>query len=159
MRAAILIFVSACAVDRAAMVPDAPAAQVAQPAGCTETFTLVGATTPSPHTLGPIALDGAGVNLCMRLDASGLARAHLMGGTSWENGTASSFAATLERADDRSTIQDGWDVTVDDTPPRTMTNLEWSPAGGSTTDAILWVRARGATATTTIDIALFDPLE
>jgi hypothetical protein len=27
------------------------------------------------------------------------------------------------------------------------------------THTVLWVRARGATATTTVDMALFDPLE
>ena len=159
MRATIFLVLGACAVDRAALTPDAPPAQVAQPSGCADTFTLTGAITPSPHTLGPITIDGAGINLCMRLDATALGRAHFMGGTSYEDGTASSFVATLQRASDRTTIQDGWDVTVDDTPPRTMVNLEWSPAAGSITDTILWVRARGATATTTIDIALFDPLE
>jgi hypothetical protein len=159
MRALGLLLVCSCAVDRAAMTPDAPPAQVAQPSGCAETFTLVGAVTPSPHTLGPITIDGAGVNLCMRLDSSQLSRAHFMGGTAYEDGTASSFVATLERASDRTTIQDGWDVTVDGTPPRTMVNLEWSPAGGSIVDTILWVRARNAPTTTTIDAALFDPLE
>jgi hypothetical protein len=158
MRVAIFFVLGACAVDPAAMKPDAPPAQVAQPTGCAQTFTLVGATTPSPRSIGPIALDGAGIDVCLVLDATGLGRAHFMGGTSYEPGTASSFVATLERAD-RTTIQNGWDVTVDDTPPRTMVNLEWSPPGGTITDAILWVRARGAPATTTIDFALFDPLE
>jgi hypothetical protein len=158
------ILLGACAAERlpavdAPVAADAPANAV-QPA-CAQTITL---TPPSSGTvarqvIGPLSIDANGTAVCLGLDATALARAHLMAGTGYATGTASPFVATLERAADRWTIQDGWDVTVDDTPPRTMTNVEWSPPAGQVTSTILWVRARGAAATTTIDMALFDPLE
>jgi len=158
----LLLVLGGCAAERA-MSPDAPvlpdaAAQTTQPKGCEQTITLVGAITPAPQTIGPRAIDSTGFNVCLDLDATALGRAHFMGGTSWEPSLASSFVATLQRTDG-TTIQEGWDVTVDDTPPRTMVNLEWSPPVGQVTHTVLWVRARGATATTTVDMALFDPLE
>jgi hypothetical protein len=162
------IVLGACAAERLPAVdapvappPDAAAA-VVEPPACTQTITLAptSAGMPAQQVIGPLAVDATGIAVCLDLDATSLARAHLMAGTSWEQGTASSFAATLARAADRVTIQDGWDVTVDDTPPRTMTNLEWSPPAGQVTSTILWVRARGTAATTTtIDMGLFDPLE
>jgi hypothetical protein len=140
--------------------PDAPAAVVHPPA-CAQTITLAptSAGLPARATIGPLAIDATGIAVCLQLDATALGRAHLMAGTAWESGTASSFAATLARAGDHVTIQNGWDVTVDSTPPRTMSNLEWSPPAGQVTSTIFWVRARGAAATTTIDMGLFDPLD
>lgn len=158
------IALGACGAERAFPV-DAPSpadapVHVVQPAACAQTITLAPADagTVAKAVVGPLAIDATGVALCVELDATKLSRAHLMAGTAYEPAMASSFAATLERTD-RTTIQDGWDVTVDDNPPRTMTNLEWSPPAGTVTSTILWVRARGATATTTIDMGLFDPLE
>jgi hypothetical protein len=137
---------------------DDAAAMGVQPEGCAETVTLIGAITTAPRSIGPRAVDANGLNVCLALDAAALARAHFTCSTAYEPGAASSFAVTLQRPD-RSTIHDGWDVTVGAAPARSMAHLEWSPPAGAVTHAVLWLRARGPTATTTVELALFDPLE
>ena len=110
-------------------------------------------------TVGPFALDTNGVSVCLHLDAThNVGAAHFAAETQYASGTVSAFAATLEDLT-YTALQDGWDVTVDDNPPRTMTNLEWDAPLHQVTDAVLWVRAQDTTTSTPISLSLFEPLE
>lgn len=120
------------------------------PGGC---VTLAGTASQDM----PVTADAAGTSVCLHLDASTLARAHLMAGLPGRAGTTSGFSTVLEDASGQ-VIVDGWDVTVGQTDPMTSANLEWSPPAGVTTDATLVVMAPQSTATT-LSLALLDPLE
>lgn len=128
---------------------------VAQPRTCAANVTLVGAISTHPIDVGPLPLDASGANICARLDATQLTRAHLMAGTDQVAGDSSGLVATLQRTD-YTTILDGWDVQVSN---GTFLNVEWSPPAGQTTDVVVWVRAASAPVTTTLALDLFDPLE
>ncbi len=141
-------------------VVDPDPTPVAQPRICVADVTLDGSSGSSaPTTIGPFTLDSNGVNVCLHLDAThNLVAAHFGAETQYASGTTSPFSATLEDPT-YAPLQDGWDVTVDGTPPHTMTNLEWDAPLHQMTDAMLWVRAQGASASTQVALSLFEPLE
>jgi hypothetical protein len=148
------LFLVACAAEHPKPPPLA-----AQPAACTASVALSGTgTNMAQTTFGPATLDAAGITLCAHLDATQLSRAHFAASSEQRPGATSGFAATLERAD-LTSILDGWDLTVGDAPPQTFLNLEWGPPAGQVIDVVLWFRATGAPASTTINLDLFDPLE
>jgi hypothetical protein len=122
--------------------------------------------TPLPTPQGCVTLDPSAAqdysittdaSVCMHLDATMLHRAHFMLGMPAYAGTTSGFTVALRDAAGQ-LIVDGWDVTVGQTDPMTAATVEWSPPAGVTTDATLVISAPQPT-TTTIDLALFDPLE
>ncbi len=154
MKVATLLVLVGCASEHAS----GPPSPVVQPNACAQSVTLVGGTTSAPTPVGPLQLDTSGANLCVRLDATQLSRAHFMASTDQRAGTTSGFDATLQHTD-YTTIVDGWDVSVGETQTQTFLNVEWSPPAGQTTDVVVWVRAAEAPAPATIQLDLFDPLE
>ena len=109
--------------------------------------------------IGPASYDSNGTSVCLHLDAThNLVAAHFAANTDYTPGTVSSFTTTLLDTR-RATLQDGWDVTVGAADPQTFANLEWNAPLHVVTDAVLWVRAPNAPTTTTISVALFEPLE
>jgi len=139
--------------------PDGPDLDAAvNPATCPSWLTLDGAAgTGQPTPVGPVALDGDGVELCLHLDARANRRVHFAAWTDYRDGAETGWASRL--FDDRgAVVRDGWDVVVGD-PPRAFLNLEWSPPAGQVTDVVLHVWAAGAAGSTPLYLALFDPLE
>ena len=130
------------------------------PGGCDEAVVLTpsSGSTPASTTVGPVTLDESGTDVCLHLDGTALLRSHFSAGTELEVGAASSFTLVL-RDQDGGTLLDGWDVTIGDIDAHTFVNLEWSPVGGEVNDVVLHARAKSGTATTTLSLALFDPLD
>lgn len=129
-----------------------------EPRTCAMQLTLDGSAGSAPNVVGPLTLDTSGADLCLHLDATHNTRVHFAASTPYEAGPASSYTATLEDTA-YGAILDGWDVTVGNTDPHTFLNVEWNPPAGQTTNVILWVRSVAGTTPTTINLALFDPLE
>jgi hypothetical protein len=160
-----LVLLVGCASDPATAPPGLPPppdplpvpTPMPTPATCTD-VTLTGSGTIVASQTLPLTIDTQGIALCVHLDASGLARAHFMAGTPSQPGTSSSFESALLDASGQ-LIVDGWDVSFGGTDPTTRANLEWSPPAGQTTDVKLIVWTRTGSATTNVDLALFDPLE
>jgi hypothetical protein len=139
---------------------DPPSDPPVQPRTCVADITLDGSTgSAAPTKLAAMLVDGNGASVCLHLDAThNLVAAHFAAATDYLPGTTSTFATVLEDASFQ-TLQQGWDVTVDDTPPRTFANLEWNAPLHEMTDAVLWIRAAAAPTSTSISVALFEPLE
>ena len=135
-----------------------------QPRTCTADITLDGSAAgggagAGSTRLGPMQLDSSGASICLHLDAtSNLIAAHFMSSTDAMPGSMSPFAVVLQDTS-FATLQDGWDVTVGQTSPATFENLEWNAPLHVVTDAVLWVRASNEARTTSISVALFEPLE
>jgi hypothetical protein len=122
------------------------------------------APPPTPQgcvTLDPSAAQDYSIttdaSVCMHLDATTLHRAHFMADLPARSGTTSGFSIVLQDPSGQALV-DGWDLTIGETDPRTNAHIEWSPPAGVTTDATLVITAPQRTSST-IDIALFDPLE
>jgi len=111
---------------------------------------------------GPVAVDTAGITICLSLDArDNLREAHFMSGTPNESGDMSSFELSLRDANDVELVA-GWDVSIGNTDTKTAANLEYSFAPGQVYAAKLVVRAKpGRTppATTQVGLSLFEPYE
>jgi len=155
MKVALALVLVGCASQHSSDPAPLP---VAPPPACTQNITLVGAITTAPTRVGPLALDAAGADLCIRLDATQMQRAHFMASSDERTGTTSGLEAVLQRPDGTAVL-DGWDVSVGLTQPKTFLNVEWDPPVGQTTDVVVWVRASDAPAAASIDLDLFDPLE
>ena len=153
MKVALALVLVGCTSSHA---PDPTPA--APPPTCAANVTLEGASSTAPTRVGPFTLDTGGADLCVRLDATRLARAHFMASTDERTGTTSGLEAELQRSD-HSMILDGWDVPVGETQPKTFLNVEWDPPVGQTTDVIVWVRASDAPTAASVELDLFDPLE
>ena len=152
----VLALLTGCIVDHHAPPPDPQPA--VQPRTCIADLTLDGSVGSTPVTL-PLVLDTNGTNVCLHLDATkNLVAAHFAASTEYQTGPSSAFTIVLEDAS-YATLQDGWDVIVDDTPPRSFANLEWNAPLHQTTDAILWIRAAVATTATSVNVSLFEPFE
>ena len=156
----VVCLLAACASEHSSPTPTPTPMPmpVTPPPTCAENITLVGAVSTSPTQIGPLALDAAGADICVRLDATQLRRAHFMASTDERTGATSGFDADLQRTD-HTTILEGWDVSVGEMQPKTFLNVEWDPPVGQTTDVIVWVRASAAPAAASISLDLFDPLE
>ena len=155
-----LLVAGACVVDHHTEPDPTP---VTQPRTCVADITLDGSTGSAQGTLaGPFTLDRNGVTLCVHLDATrNLVAAEFAAETDRQAGSTSSFATVLEDMDG-AVLQDSWDVSFDNTNPQTFANLEWSAPLHVVTDTQLWLHARDpitSTATTTISLSLFEPLE
>jgi hypothetical protein len=135
-----------------------PAVPAVEPLACSSTISLLGTTSDPPTSVGPLALDTNGIDLCVHLDPHGFTRVHLAIDSPPEPGMASSVASRLEDAT-FAPILDGWDVTVGTTVPQTSMNLEWDPPAGTTTDVVVWLRGTSASVSTTLQMSLFDPLD
>jgi hypothetical protein len=132
-----------------------------QPRTCASDLTLDGSSGTGSTQLGPMQLDASGTSICVHLDATNNhVAAHFMASTDSMPGSTSPFATVLEDAS-FATLQDGWDVTVGETSPATFENLEWNAPLHVVTDTVLWVHATYATdtRTTSISVALFEPLD
>jgi hypothetical protein len=152
------LLLSACASDGDVAHPDA--ANVELPAGCDYELSLNGSTgNSSGQLVGPVAVDAVGKKVCLHLDAThNLVAAHFDAGTPFIDGTSSPFAVSLYDTQGAMLV-DGWDLTIDDTPPRTFTHLEWNAPIGQISDAVVWVRAHDAAASSTFNFSLFEPYE
>lgn len=162
MRAALvaILFLTACATDgEKATPPDAPGT-TELPAGCDYELSLDGrGDNATQDSVGPVAVDAVGKKVCLHLDATNNIRiAHFSAGTEYADGTTSPFLLSLHDMQG-ATLREGWDVTVGQTDPKTFENLEWDAPLGQITDAVVWVRARDASATSTFGFALFEPFE
>lgn len=160
-----LVLLVGCASDPSAPPPTLPPppaplpvpTAMPTPGTCTDVALTPDSTLMASQTL-PLTIDTQGIALCLHLDATMLARAHFSAGTPSQPGTSSSFEQVLLDASGQ-VIVAGWDVTLGATSPTTYAHLEWSPAGGQTTDVKLIVWTRAGSATTSLGVSLFDPLE
>jgi hypothetical protein len=84
--------------------------------------------------------------------------AHFAAQTDQQIGSSSAFEVVLQD-DSFVNLQDGWDVTVDSTQPKTFANLEWNAPLHVQTDAMLWIHARSQASSTMVYVALFEPFE
>jgi hypothetical protein len=153
-----IVVVAAChsATPRADAPPEQP---VHAPADCTRRIDVDGdARGATPMPIGPIDLDTRGQLLCLALDATKLPRAHFAAGGGEQGGPTGSVVLTLFDANGK-VLVDGWDLTIQDTPPHTSNHLEWAPPTRAITHVRLWARARGTPARDTIHVWLFDPHE
>ena len=146
-----------CVADQKQLDLKGEEAPAVQPRTCSTDITLDGSTgSATPTKLGPVVLDGNGTSVCLHLDAThNLAAAHFAASTDYMPGVSSPFTSVLQDGS-FATLQDGWDVTVDD---RTFSNLEWNAPLHEMTDAVLWIRSHGLTTTTTVYLTLFEPFE
>jgi hypothetical protein len=159
MKVAIALLLVGCASQHSTdPTPTPTPLPVSPPPACTQSVTLVGAVSTSPTRVGPFVLDAAGADICVRLDATQMQRAHFMASSDERTGTTSGLDAVLQRPDGTAVL-DGWDVSVGETAPKTFLNVEWDPPVGQITDVVVWVRASGAPAGASIELDLFDPLE
>ena len=139
--------------------PDAPQEVVPTPGDCDHSLSLYGMSGSGPTSLGPVTVDGAGIDICLALDArDNIWVGHFAAGTDNETGSASSFQLTLFDRDSH-VLRAGWDVTFGSSPPTTFANLEYGVDKGQVLQALLHVRARTGTATSKIDLYLFEPYE
>lgn len=128
---------------------------------CEHEVTLI---SPANAEVGSLEIDHAGIGVCLHLEGGTSWRHHLMIGTDREDGDASSFELILVDGLGGE-LREGWDVTFGAEEPQTFASVEWIPwddtvpADERVSDVVLWARAKGETATTSIDMALFDPLE
>lgn len=138
-----------------------------EPGGCSVELTLApeGGGFVASETVAAMEVGGAGVDLCLHLDGTANDRNHFAASSDQEAGEASSFALLLLDADG-DVLVEGWDVTFGTEDPTTFANLEtgpWAPEvpkADHVADVTLRVTTKdGAPHTTSIDVALFDPLE
>jgi hypothetical protein len=142
----------ACVVDRHA---DPPA--VAEPRTCTIDVVV---TSDSAATTLPLGLDASGQVVCLHLDASKVAAAHFAATTAMLAGESSGISIVLQDPD-RGTLQDGWDVTPEDSSDddHAYATVEWNAPARELTEAILWLRAPQHPIATTLQLSMVSPDE
>lgn len=126
---------------------------VADANGCHVVAALDGSTAMS-STFGPYVFGTA--TFCLHLDGSQLHRGHFMANTRYQAGDASGFSLEMTDANG-SPLGSGWDVSVGHTDTKTFANLEMAVAGGTVLEVRLVVTATDKTST--VNVALFDPLD
>jgi hypothetical protein len=137
----------------AALTPHVPTACAYQIALCG----MTGSAEPTP--VGPVTVDAAGIDICMTLDArDNIQLAHFAADTAYEPGNSSSFHLSLY-AKDGTPLRDGWDVTFGSSPATTFASVEYGIDKGQLVEAVLWVRAKAGSATSQVQLHLFEPLE
>jgi hypothetical protein len=126
-----------------------------EPSSCVSSVSLDGSTSSEPADVGPIALGTA--DICMHLDASrNQVSAHLGVTVGFDQpGSQSGFATTLVDLDGV-TLREGWDVQISD---RVVHTLEWSLEAGEVRDVVLHVTNSGSAVATSVQVALFEPLD
>lgn len=127
---------------------------------CAHSAALYGMTGNAQATpIGPVTVDQTGIDLCLSLDArDNLVVAHFAAGTEYEMAASSSFLLALFDRDGNP-MREGWDVSFGSTPTTTFANLEYGITKGQLVDVVLWVRAKSGTATSTVNLHLFEPYE
>jgi hypothetical protein len=165
---AIYLLASACGGHRGGGEADAAVDPVADaeplPAGCDAAIVLDTGSSPQ-GSVGPVAIGGDGLDICLHLDGTTTHRNHFAANTPNEEGQTSSFELALYM--ESALLQEGWDVTVGIEDPRTFANLEWEPwtqdvpDDAHLADMILHVALKPTTTVNQarIDVHLFDPLE
>ena len=143
--AAVVVVIAGCSTS-------SPSGPAVDPRSCSAQAAPV-ANQPA-MTIGPLATSGDGTDVCVHLDATGLKRSHFTASTPMLAGTTSPFAATLEDAS-FAPIRESWAVSVGQTDPHTMMDLEWDPPM-PVVDVILWVHGPGST---TLALSLIDPFD
>jgi len=130
------------------------------PGECAYSAALYGMTGNASSTpIGPVTTDATGIDICLSLDArDNLVVAHFAAGTTYESAASSSFELALYDANGM-LMRDGWDVSFGSNPTTTFANLEYGITKGQIIDAVLWVRAKRGTATSTVNLHLFEPYE
>jgi hypothetical protein len=137
---------------------DEPEPMPTRPA-CDAQVSLYGASDSATPTSVPFAIQSSdGVNLCLELDARDNKRvAHFAASTQQEFGTNTSMFQLALLDKDGVTLQEGWDVTLGDSPPMAFANLEHDVTEGSIVEVTLHIVAKCVPLGTTIDLALFEP--
>lgn len=131
--------------------------QVAPSGRCTADLALDG-SQQGPTWVGPIAVDGKGDTVCLHLDTRNAQAPQLLAATTAvEPGAVASF--TLDLVDSRGNLlATGNDIASGQTDTIVHASLTWNAAPGQLVDVTLEVRARAATASTTLDLSMFVPL-
>jgi hypothetical protein len=127
------------------------------PGDCAHQAALYGMTGNASATpIGPLTVDATGIDICLSLDArDNIWVAHFAAGTEYESAASSSFELALYDSDGN-LMRDGWDVSFSTS---TFANLEYGVTKGQIVSAVLWVRAKTGTATSTVNLHLFEPLD
>jgi len=131
-----------------------------EPGECAYSVALYGMTGNADATpVGPITVDTTGIDICLSLDArDNLVVAHFAAGTTYESADSASFQLGLYDGNG-TLLRDGWDVTFGSTPTTAFANLEYGVEKGQVMSAVLWVRAKAGTASSTVSLHLFEPYE
>jgi hypothetical protein len=130
------------------------------PGECAHQVALYGMTGNASATpVGPITVTASGIDICLSLDArDNIWVAHFAAGTEYESAAISSFDLALYDSDGN-LMRDGWDVSFGTSPTTTFANLEYGVTKGQVVNAVLWVRAKSGTASSTVQLHLFEPLD
>lgn len=135
--------------------PEPPAAPGVEPRVCAQVMTMT-ATSSDPPTSVPLALDTAGVDLCIRLDPAMFTRARFRVSSPLVDGSSSTVAARLEDA----TFVPFLDGADESSGTQTRMALDWLPPDHQLSDVIVWLRATvDEPVSTTVEISFFDPLD
>jgi hypothetical protein len=146
---------------------DASAPADLTPPACAHDLTLAPSSPGivASETIAATEVPAAGLDICLHLDGTANDRNHFAASTDQEPGDTSSFALVLVDLDG-DVLVSGWDVTFGAEDPSTFASLEtgpWSPEtpkANHLADVALRVTTKdSAPHTTSIDVALFDPLE
>lgn len=127
---------------------------------CAWSVSLDGWNGASPTSTELPALTSEGVTLCLSLDSTqNLERAHLAAATEIGMGAASLIEMALFDDEDK-IMEEGWDVTVGQSAPKTFANLEYTLPVGQVTIAKLFVRSlRSSPVSNRLQISFFEPFE
>jgi hypothetical protein len=139
-----------CVVDRHADPPP-----VTEPRTCTVDVIV---TSDAAPTTVPLGLDSRGATVCLHLDATSVGAAHFVASTAMLLGDSSGLAVVLQDPD-RGTLQDGWDVSPEDSSDddHTYATVEWNAPAHALTEAVLWLRAPQHPVATTLQLSMVSP--
>ena len=127
---------------------------------CAWSVSLDGWNGASPTSTALPALTSEGTTLCLSLDSTqNLERAHLAAATEIGVGSASLIEMALFDDEDK-IMEEGWDVTVGQSAPKTFANLEYTLPVGQVITAKLFVRSlSSAPVSNRLQISFFEPFE
>jgi hypothetical protein len=139
--------------------PSVEPATMPPPPGCFSKFTLVGTSDSATPTSVTFAIGSSdGIDLCVTLDARDNKRlVHFVASTEQEFDTSTSMFQLTLLDKDGALLQEGWDVTVDGSPPTAFANLEHDVTEGTVVEVTLHIIAKCVPLGTSIDLALFEP--
>ena len=126
---------------------------------CAHQASLYGMAGTMGPTVGPITVDATGVDICLSLDArDNIWIAYFAASTVHEPAASSSFELGLYDSDG-TLMRHGWDVAFSGSPPTVRANIEYIIETRELVEAVLWVRAKSGTATSSVSLHLFEPYE
>jgi len=126
-------------------------------APCEGTTVMQGVDVPAKVTIPAQSYDVYGALFCLELDArQNIQVAHFAAGTTYQNRPSSSFVPRLFGTGHHPMPREGWDVQLSD---RVFANLEYGVTKGDYIAVKLFVAAKSATASTEVELSLFEPFE